>query len=83
MNNAKYQFLNLGCIQNNKHHPPLFNTLQPHQCSWASYAPAYCDLPPVVASAYDQVYDILGLAVEELLWFWWADWEFILKDCAL
>ena len=34
------------------------------------------------SSAYDQVYDVSGLTVEELLRIWWGDWEFILKNCA-
>ena len=40
VNNAKHQLLNLGCIYKIKHQsPPTFNTLQPYQCSWASYTP--------------------------------------------
>ena len=41
MDNAKHQFLNLGCIIYKIKHqsPPTFNTLQPHWCSQASYTP--------------------------------------------
>ena len=32
--------------------------------------------------AYYQIYNIFGLAVEELLWMWWVNWVSMFKVCA-